>query len=80
LLKKVGLLSNSFQQVYSQQKFKKGVIERYKEMRIKKELMETKEMKELETTGQENNKIDDDKNKIENEIKKRNSITPLMLA
>jgi hypothetical protein len=72
-------LSNSFQQVYSQQKFKKGVIERYKEMRIKNELIE-KELKELEITGQEKNKIDEDKNKNENEIKKRNSITPLMLA
>jgi hypothetical protein len=34
-------------------------------MRIKKELMEKKEMKELETTSQENNKIADDKNKNE---------------
>jgi hypothetical protein len=60
-------LSNSFQQVYSQQKFKKGVIERYKEMQIQNE---------LGNADQEKNSIVDDRitNKDLNEKDKRNSI------
>jgi len=64
-------LSNSFQQVYNQQKFKKRVIERFKERRKMNELTE----KELANTDKRKNSILGEKKKSNlNKLEKRNSI------